>query len=542
MADNASMFLNEFVATKQFSDLDAIWDTVCKTIVLSTEGMFRKKWFKGFNSVFNKVSSRQAVERRMESFEVDKGYIIRSILECFFCKVVLDHLVVGEELVLKPKLSGLILFLAVGAFVDNMIWIGSSQAATQYILDIASEFFSFDCLSRPSLAKAHLDVWFFINFVLKKTILDKQFAYLVSSVLFPIVGYRTQFSFVPVSVCNKWDALIHKGLKSKSGLLFNFPNDALYYPSLYNLKIFEQIQAESKLVSVVAFANSADVLGHLFSHRSYNLQVLSWRPCHPLLFPVHVSISLSNNFLADAVRIFFGCNLSLGGSLADAFCLRGGTPMSCVLGEKHWKKLDPYGPVPFWFDLSLCNLGTVDMKAGAAVFFEDINSVNLFSNSQTALDAYRLESLLKNLDVNWIKVKDYLGILDNKCANVLVKNATFSAWCLPHLVSERFLKASGAVVSGNSRHFVRDVFCRHTVSLQTYFMKTFYHWLPVAMQKYLYDRCYANVVCLFCGNIEVSDHIFSCSFDAAGHVQLFVVYALAWKARSGLVQASSCVF
>ncbi|KAG9291885.1 hypothetical protein G9A89_012170 [Geosiphon pyriformis] len=645
MANNVSMFLDEFVTAKQFSNLDAMWDAVCKTIVFSAEGTFRKKWFKDFDSVFNKVSSRfyklellvsklvksshlvsvdassvksfflfgsgfdaicselsktrksyyssklmQTVKKRIESFEVDKGHTIRSVLECLFHKVVLDHLIVGEELVLEPKLvkskvdvimkgwtwkcvvpldyifdgtfsnvmcsisfeemfgvvlnlpdekvaglssitnelwkhcdilvlhmllvllnfclifrrqesvcgyrlishfvsktghvesqSRLTSFLAAGAFVDDTIWVGSSQVATQYIFDIASEFFSglpisiakkgephhylgiflfSEDFSRPSLAKTHLDVRFFVNLVLKKAISDKQFAYLVSSVLFPIIDYRTQFSFIPVS-------------------------------------------AESKLAFVIAFANSAGVLGHLFSYRSYDLQVFSWCPHHPLLFPAYISISPSNNFLAGAVHIFSGCDLSLGGSLADAFYLQDGTPMSCVLGEKKtfkcWKRLNLRGSVLFWFDLSvcffddvassficsshaefldpsdvcqsfgfgvicndlsnaganclsvytdrsLCNLDTVDMKASAAVFFEDINSgldvsvsglvsftlmelqaivlvleciplfrsVDLFSDSQAALDVYRLESLLKNLDVNWIKVKSHLGILEKR--------------------------------------------------------------------------------------------------------------------------------
>ncbi|KAG9307380.1 hypothetical protein G9A89_017209 [Geosiphon pyriformis] len=776
------MFLNEFVAAKWFSDLDAMWDTVCKTIVLSAEGTLDsvgalsvKSLFlfgSGFDTIHSKLSKtrksycssklmkskcakefhiRQAVKRRMESFEVDKDHTIKSVLEHSFCKVVLNHLVVGEKLVLEPGLvkskvdviikgwtqkhvvvsdisdiwvcqfqpleyvfdgifsnvmcsisfeemsgvvsnlpngkaaglsgitnelwkhcdkvitdfgltngyyvhnglnqgevflpllwhifydsllcevrrqesmcgyclisyfvsktgcvesqSGLTSFLAASAFVDDTIWVGSSQAATQYILDNASEFIRFNnisinndktvaipinCrvvdlvltvssllisiakkgelhhylgiflssegLSRPSLAKAHLDVQFFVNLVLKKAISDKQ--------------------------C-----------------------------SLY----------------------------------------------------------------------FSGCDLSLGGSLADAFRFRSGTPMSCVFGEKvffkcvsflkhydiafmeqlhnwngvvfawktfkHWKKLDFHGPVPFWFDLSvhffdditsssncsshvkfldppdvcqsfgfgvicndlsnasadcfsvymdgsLHNLGTVDMKTGAAVFFEDINSglgvsvfslvsftlmelqaialaleciplfhlVDLFSDSQAALDAY----------VNWIKVKGYSGILSNEHANVLAKNATLSVWCLPHLVSERFLKAGG-VASVHHAHWeigsglqvvlvslhanidwlrfslvwhpdsylALGFTSRHTVGLWTYFMKALHYWLPVAVQKCLYDRCYVSVVCLFCDDIEVSDHIFSCPFDAAGHAQLFVAHALTWEAHSGLVQFSSCVF
>ncbi|KAG9284718.1 hypothetical protein G9A89_002603 [Geosiphon pyriformis] len=620
----------------------------------------------------------------------------------------ISHFVVRTSRV--ESQSELLSFLAAGAFVNNTIWVGSSWTTTQYILDIASDFFRpnnisinndktvaipINCrVANPvltvcglliSIAKkgvphcylTHLDVRFFVNLVLRKAILDKQFAYLVFLVLFPIISYRTQFSFVPFSVYNKWDALICKDLKFKSGLLLDFPNDPLHHPFLYNLKTFEQIQAESKSASVIAFVNSVGVLSHLFVHRSHNFQVLSWHPHHPLLLLVHISVSSSNNFLAGVVCVFSGCNLSLGGSLASAFHLWGGTPMFLVLVSflrcygiafveqlhswdseifdwktfKHWKRLDPCGPVFSWFDLSvyflggaasssvcsshvefcgsldvhwsfgfgavcnsllnagvthlsvymdgfLSNLGTIDMKAGAAVFFEDINLslgvgvsglvsstlvelqaialalecvpsfcvVDLFSNSQGALDAYKLESLLiepdyknhcwikcyhivnvirhKNLDVNWIKIKDHSGISGNERADALARDAAFSAWCLPHLVNEKFIKTGIDAVSGNFRHFVHDVvpanlhadidwlrsfLVWHPHShLASSFTSTLYYQLPVVVQKCLYDRSYPNVVCLFCGDIEVLDHIFSCSFETV-------------EVHSGLVWSSLCV-
>ncbi|KAG9290563.1 hypothetical protein G9A89_020933 [Geosiphon pyriformis] len=47
---------------------------------------------------------KSAVSKRMESFEMDKGYTIKNVLECPFHKVVMDHLVVDDELVLDPSL------------------------------------------------------------------------------------------------------------------------------------------------------------------------------------------------------------------------------------------------------------------------------------------------------------------------------------------------------------------------------------------------------------------------------------------------------
>ncbi|KAG9296260.1 hypothetical protein G9A89_014852 [Geosiphon pyriformis] len=162
---NASMFLDAFAMAERFSDMDMIWDIVCKIMVILAGGTFKKKWVKGFDSVFNKVSSkfhklellvsklvksshlvsdgnfalllnifdticselakakksycsskllefkcageahiRRAIKNRMESFEMDKGCTIRSVLKCSFCKVVLDYLVVSDELVLEPEL------------------------------------------------------------------------------------------------------------------------------------------------------------------------------------------------------------------------------------------------------------------------------------------------------------------------------------------------------------------------------------------------------------------------------------------------------
>ncbi|KAG9294042.1 hypothetical protein G9A89_021210 [Geosiphon pyriformis] len=235
-----------------------------------------------------------------------------------------------------------------------------------------------------------------------------------------IVSYRTQFSFVLIGMCNKWDALICKGLKFKSSLPLNFLSDTIYYPSFYGLKFF--------------------------------VQVLCWYSVHLLNSSVHIHVSASDNFLAGMVHILFDCDLFLGGSLANLFQFHGGVPMSVVLDKLQFLRslsptcllvLDSVGSLNIlesqdfvsvhnyflqigadsllvYTDRPLSNLGSIGYKTGAAAFFKNIDlglgvgvsglmlsilvelqtialalecvpflcSVNLFSDSQSALNAF----------------------------------------------------------------------------------------------------------------------------------------------------------
>ncbi|KAG9295008.1 hypothetical protein G9A89_017802 [Geosiphon pyriformis] len=119
-----------------------------------------------------------------------------------------------------------------------------------------------------------------------------------------------------------------------------------------------------------------------------------------------------------------------------------------------------------------------------------------------------------NLEVNWIKVRGHLGIPDNEHADALAKKTASSAWRLPHLVGERFLKAGGTAVSGNSKHFVRDVFCS----------------VHCACSEVGSGSWVVADVCLYCGDVEISDHVFFCSHDTTGRAQLLDIYASAWAA------------
>ncbi|KAG9291512.1 hypothetical protein G9A89_021931 [Geosiphon pyriformis] len=233
---------------------------------------------------------------------------------------------------------------------------------------------------------------------------------------------------------------------------------------------------------------------------------------------------------------------------------------------KYWKRLDPRGSIPDWFsvsidhlgsaelsfsvcdcsvgvsfapnvlestdfdlvrncllglgadslsvytDGSLAGLGTLSVKSGVVVFFDNINmglgvkvlgllsstlvelqaialalkcvsaisKVCLFSDSQAALNACRLELDLahlnfrnscwvechyianlvhaKRLDVSWCKVKGHFGVMGNDRADEQAGRVALSDFVLPFWLNERFILAGGGPVLGNFRHFVCDIY------------------------------------------------------------------------------------
>ncbi|KAG9288609.1 hypothetical protein G9A89_006710 [Geosiphon pyriformis] len=227
----------------------------------------------------------------------------------------------------------------------------------------------------------------------------------------------------------------------------------------------------------------------------------------------------------------------------------------------------------------LCNLESVDMKAGAAAFFEDINlGLEVEVTGMVSSTLVELQTIALALKC--------VPSLSSVCLFSDSQAALDACWLLSFWLKECFVLTNNSIVSGNFRHFVHNVFqsihyacwelgfgakivdsclltdidwfklflvwhldshmaagfmSRHSVGSHSYFMKALHHRLPVAVHKCLYNKCYPSVVCLYCGNVKVSDHVFFCVFDTTAQLQLFIDFASAWKAVSGLFHVSSYV-
>ncbi|KAG9294968.1 hypothetical protein G9A89_017762 [Geosiphon pyriformis] len=190
----------------------------------------------------------------------------------------------------------------------------------------------------------------------------------------------------------------------------------------------------------------------------------------------------------------------------------------------------------------------------------------------------------KDLSVSWVKVKGHSGIPGNVRADLAAGAAFGSPFSFCADVREHFLVAEGIAVSGNACYFVRNIFrsicCAHwkagagcnvvpdamigcidwvvtakvwhpdfhmlagftsrtSSTLCTYIMKAVHRRLPVAVRKRLYNKCYSSVLCLFYGEVEFSDHVFTCVHESGICGEILVEASACWSTLAGGFPASA---
>ncbi|KAG9302342.1 hypothetical protein G9A89_008834 [Geosiphon pyriformis] len=260
-------------------------------------------------------------------------------------------------------------------------------------------------------------------------------------------------------------------------------------------------------------------------------------------------------------------------------------PSLCISNSKEfldiWDNLHEVWSSNFevYTDSSLKNAGSAGIMCGAAAYFLALDiSVgigvwdllsSMMAELQTVvlalecvpsfcgvdMERRHIYNLVwdKDLNVHWIKIKSHSGVASNIKADTLAGKAAGSLVFLPIRVQKYFLMTEGLAVSGNTCHFVQDVFrsvCRahwevspgcnmisgvsvsnvdwvftskvwhpnsymlvgftswKLATLHMYIIKAVHHRLSVAVHKKLYDKKYFGVLYLLCDKIELLDHDF----------------------------------
>ncbi|KAG9303178.1 hypothetical protein G9A89_001794 [Geosiphon pyriformis] len=505
--------------------------------------LYHIKICKHFIQLFGNIHENQ-VNRVMIDFGLLKDYKIhdkldqREVFSSLFWKIFNDPLLckikkhehlcgyrINSRFVAKSgriKISGKkTSFLAAGAFVDDTIWIGSSHASMQYILNIASEFFVINDI----LININKMVAISINQKIKNasllinrlpiSIAKKEEPHQYLGIFLSTEGFsklslaqaHVNINFISLAVYCKWNIMIRKSLKAKANLPRDFLSEVLYYSSLYSLKSFEQVQSEEKLVLLISFFNSHDILGCLFDYKFLNLQVLRWVILDPLQFPVRLHVSSVNNFLAGMVKIFLNNELLLANNLLCAFHRCSNFPMSSILGRKDdeledilsLKAVESKRPsallvgtasasgknvlsvldfdgfsdvcnsllevwsdcIEIYTDESLQYVGSTKVMSEVAVYF-------LATNTDIGIRIDRfLSSTLTVLQAVVLALKcipsSCLVVLYSDSQSVIDACTFETSFTMPDFhnqfgIWKRFLVAEGFAVFGNIRHFVQDLY------------------------------------------------------------------------------------
>ncbi|KAG9291415.1 hypothetical protein G9A89_021833 [Geosiphon pyriformis] len=438
-------------------------------------------------------------------------------------------------------------------------------------------FLSTDDLSKPSLAKANSDIRFFSNMVLRKTVSDKQFSYLVSAVL----------QFILQAECKVLCWTLLNSLQYSVKLRVNTSNNFLV--SVVCIFLDNKLSLDNKLPCAFCSSGCFPML-----------LVLD----NPLYFNVVCSLKIADVAYGSMPLWFLKASTYLNS------CLHASPPVSLasvcasVLNSTSFANIHKEihrlwaDKIDIYTDSFLKDLGMFQVMCGAAAYFLSLNKDlgvevhGVLSSTLAKLQAVALalECVLasvspdcrnncwierchvidliksKDLTVCWIKVKGHAGIAGNVMADIFAEQTAHSKISLPAKINCRYVVADGRPVSGNARHFIHDIFhsickfqweigpgqgnsttlvwhpdshmlsgnmCRTTAALYMYFMKAVHFKLFVAVRKRLYNKNYSGVLCLFCGDMELPNHGFTCVKDASVQSDILGDFSDLWKTLMG---------
>ncbi|KAG9284890.1 hypothetical protein G9A89_003813 [Geosiphon pyriformis] len=383
-----------------------------------SNGTFKKKWFKDFDSVFTKESSRfhklELLVSKMDKFDSTGALAVKSFFLSgsnfdIICSVLakarkLYHsskllefkyteeshikqtIVVGDELILKPNLV---------KFKMDEIMEGWTKKLGESVPEPWREAWVL-MISKPYEWEGVFMNTYFIALIETACTITQSPIFAIGSVVEDVLKKNRELWLVLQDMHKAYNSVDWEHLKrSLAGLTSFFAASTFVDDTIW---VGSSQAATQHILDIASeFFSPISVWFELSVH--FLNGVMS-----PSASPPFMDIYASSDILQSHKFEIIGNNL-LCVDAAHLFVFTDG---------------------------SLSGLGTLDMKAGTAAYFEDIDL--------------------------GLRIKGHLDVLGNKHADALAKSVVLSGWHLPYLVGEKFLRVGSTVVFGNSKHFVCGVF------------------------------------------------------------------------------------
>ncbi|KAG9293688.1 hypothetical protein G9A89_019025 [Geosiphon pyriformis] len=520
---------------------------------------------------FNHSSIRSVINRLIKSFASDKSYTIKSVLEHPFCKVELDHLVVGNKLILEPDLvkAKPLEYVFNGVFSDlfDMVFDLSDDKAAglssifnelwkhcdKFIMDMFLELLN-TCLISESMPSFWKEAWVLMipkPYEWESILTNTHFIALIEmahKILFKILSDRISLTYSSFDVLCSNNFSVLKGTSIQSPI---FAVSSVIKNALEkNRKLWLVLQNMQKTYNSVDWEHLRKI------KRQEN--VCGYRlNSHFISKNGHLELvaELSSFFAAGAFvndTIWIGSNQS-----ATQHILNVASLMTCKFGHK----------VSGLLSSTLVKLQAIALvlecvlllsSAALDVCKSKVHLICLDFHILYWVEHQHIVDIIhcKNLKVEWVKIKDHSDIMRNDCTDAFAAVASDFVWHLPPHLKRHCLLAGAfcsecyldqfimhigkLVLTGDlildidwlsfslvwhpDLHMAAGFMSKPSAGLYTYFIK-----------KQLYSKYYLSVLCLFCSDVEVSNHVFSCEIDFPTYCQLLNAYAASWELIFGFV-------
>src|SRR4051812_28908007 len=153
-------------------------------------------------------------------------------------------------------------------------------------------------IKNPTMAIINREIVNTIQNIKRKAITDKQAHYIIHSVLYPIIEYRSQATYLPSSMVKKWDTMIRNAFRKKTRLAKDHPLESIHHPDLYNLKSIEDLQAESKITNMIIRINTPGITQEFAIQQVLECQLIAWNPNNHLTSPTEDPYLARNHLIA----------------------------------------------------------------------------------------------------------------------------------------------------------------------------------------------------------------------------------------------------